>query len=178
MPQIGTAYATERGEAISFAGRLVVMECWKCAITYAVPAEFDRLNHEDRQRSWYCPNGHGTVYSKSRVTQLQDELDRERTARAKERDDMLDRLNKTEHDRRRIRKRIEAGVCPDCNRTFQNLAAHMETKHPSAKPGLVVHKRKFLNVRLERTRCGITATPERSAHRWDAVDCPACLETR
>lgn len=29
----------------------------------------------------------------------------------------------------RIKKRIAAGVCPCCNRTFQNLARHMENKH-------------------------------------------------
>jgi hypothetical protein len=26
--------------------------------------------------------------------------------------------------------RVSAGVCPCCNRTFQNVARHMKTKHP------------------------------------------------
>lgn len=29
----------------------------------------------------------------------------------------------------RTRNRIAAGVCPCCNRTFQNLADHMRTLH-------------------------------------------------
>lgn len=30
----------------------------------------------------------------------------------------------------RIKRRVSAGVCPCCNRTFQCLARHMATKHP------------------------------------------------
>ncbi len=30
----------------------------------------------------------------------------------------------------RIKNRVGNGVCPCCNRTFQNLMAHMQTKHP------------------------------------------------
>jgi DNA repair exonuclease SbcCD ATPase subunit len=30
----------------------------------------------------------------------------------------------------RIKNRASNGVCPCCNRTFQNLARHMHTKHP------------------------------------------------
>ena len=31
----------------------------------------------------------------------------------------------------RLQKRIHAGVCPCCNRTFTNVARHMKTKHPN-----------------------------------------------
>jgi len=30
----------------------------------------------------------------------------------------------------RIKNRIANGVCPCCNRSFKNLAAHMKNKHP------------------------------------------------
>lgn len=30
----------------------------------------------------------------------------------------------------RIKNRVAAGVCPCCNRTFQNLANHMKGQHP------------------------------------------------
>ena len=33
----------------------------------------------------------------------------------------------------RLKKRAIAGVCPCCNRTFQQLAAHMAHKHPDYK---------------------------------------------
>lgn len=45
--------------------------------------------------------------------------------------------SRAEHSRRaekaaktRIKNRIARGVCPCCKRTFQNLAAHMQTQHP------------------------------------------------
>lgn len=31
--------------------------------------------------------------------------------------------------RRKIEKRVANGVCPCCNRTFEDLARHMSTKH-------------------------------------------------
>lgn len=34
----------------------------------------------------------------------------------------------------RLRNRIKAGVCPRCNRTFQNLQRHMAGQHPEFKP--------------------------------------------
>ena len=30
-------------------------------------------------------------------------------------------------------KRVGRGVCPECNRTFQNLASHMACKHGEKK---------------------------------------------
>jgi len=30
----------------------------------------------------------------------------------------------------KIKRRVQHGVCPCCNRTFSNLASHMKTKHP------------------------------------------------
>jgi hypothetical protein len=30
----------------------------------------------------------------------------------------------------KIKNRVAKGVCPCCNRTFQNLADHMKSKHP------------------------------------------------
>lgn len=35
------------------------------------------------------------------------------------------------HANGRLRKRASAGVCPCCNRTFSQLARHMQTKHPT-----------------------------------------------
>jgi uncharacterized Zn finger protein (UPF0148 family) len=33
----------------------------------------------------------------------------------------------------KLQKRASNGVCPCCNRTFKQLAAHMKTKHPEFK---------------------------------------------
>jgi|GEM_PF-2697621 len=46
----------------------------------------------------------------------------------------LARLNEAETKARRAERRIHAGVCPHCNRTFVQLARHMKTKHQDAAP--------------------------------------------
>jgi hypothetical protein len=33
----------------------------------------------------------------------------------------------------RIKKRVAAGVCPCCNRSFKDLARHMAGQHPDYK---------------------------------------------
>ncbi len=38
-------------------------------------------------------------------------------------------LDAARKEAKRIRRRIEAGVCVDCKRTFSSLAAHMRTQH-------------------------------------------------
>jgi Fe-S oxidoreductase len=37
------------------------------------------------------------------------------------------------NDRDRIKTRVANGVCPHCNRTFQNLARHMASQHPDCQ---------------------------------------------
>jgi len=73
------------------------------------------------------------------------ERERDKTARAErqlkyreeERDSARDAAKSADHRARgykghltRQRKRSVAGVCPCCNRTFQQLARHMKSKHP------------------------------------------------
>lgn len=38
----------------------------------------------------------------------------------------------------RLKNRAKAGVCPCCNRTFQNLARHMASQHPDHETDNVV----------------------------------------
>lgn len=38
----------------------------------------------------------------------------------------------------RLKNRAAHGVCPCCNRTFQQLARHMSAKHPDFKTADVV----------------------------------------
>jgi len=37
-------------------------------------------------------------------------------------------------------KRVHRGVCPDCNRSFENLARHMHTKHGVKTTLLIAEK--------------------------------------
>lgn len=111
------------------------MICGECGIHFMVPERW-RADKQRTGKGWYCPNGHGRVYRES-------DLDKAKSALAAEKErhqQTLSRLNKSEAAKqkaqgeiKRIKKRAAAGVCPCCNRTFQQLARHMKTKHPDYK---------------------------------------------
>lgn len=113
------------------------MKCGECGVPFMVPRYFD----DERQstgKGWYCPNGHCRVYRKSKVQELEEKLaNAQRQAQQQQMRalDATERAKTTERQYLRIRQRIMAGVCPCCNRTFQNVARHMQTQHPEFSAG-------------------------------------------
>lgn len=112
-----------------------------CGITFAVPDHWYEMRRSDHT-SWSCPNGHRqhfngeseaerlrreAVAKQARIDQLKADADYQRAQRAA----VERRLQATRGVVTRIKRRVGNGVCPCCNRTFRQLAAHMETKHPS-----------------------------------------------
>lgn len=74
---------------------------------------------------FYCPNGHRQHYTQSesdRLRGLLDEANRSKTQLAAN-------YAALQREHNRVTKRVSAGVCPCCNRTFQNLARHMASRH-------------------------------------------------
>lgn len=122
--------------AFHYSDTLISQTCIKCGVKFAFPEELDsklRENHE----TFYCPNGHPQMYTgKTEAQKLRDELAREKQRRemaeATAREEAK-RAEKAERAHDRTKKRVHNGVCPCCNRTFQNLARHMATKHPEHK---------------------------------------------
>jgi len=99
--------------------------------------------HQDRLANggdWWCPNGHKLHFTTTEKQQLEKKLAREKQLRgwSESRETALrDQLGATERSLRghkaaktRIKNRIAAGVCPCCNRSFQNVARHMAGQHP------------------------------------------------
>jgi hypothetical protein len=124
---------------------LVERTCPVCGIVYGLPAAFyDARKSGSNKGGWYCPNGHSLSIVKSEATKLQEQLDDERRKRQSAEQRIAYYADQAEHERRRangykghatkITKRAKAGVCPCCNRTFQQLARHMATKHPTFTP--------------------------------------------
>lgn len=113
--------------------------CCNCGIPFAITRGlYDLLQREKRSRTFYCPNGHAQHYTgesdKAKAERLARELaaarDREATLRdEKHREWKLRRQG--EGRLRAFKKRVAGGVCPCCQRTFENLARHMKTKHPT-----------------------------------------------
>lgn len=124
---------------MTYTGTLTVLHCGKCQIRFAVPESFDRRNHETGD-TWYCPAGHPRVYRDTDVDKLRreaEDLRRQRDAARVSRDAARDQAETAERRRRaakgqltKVKNRVANGVCPCCNRTFADLARHMETKHP------------------------------------------------
>lgn len=91
---------------------------------------------QDDGTTFYCPNGHGQVFKTSTVQKLEEKLKREQIER--EHAQGLFEAERNSHrstrgHKTRLENRIKAGVCPCCNRTFQNLRRHMEGQHPKFK---------------------------------------------
>lgn len=111
---------------------LVAMHCGECDITFAVPDSFkeERLNSG---QAWYCPNGHGRVFKETEADRLRRRL---RSLEATN-THLEDQRAAAERQARaykghatRLKKRAAAGVCPCCDRSFQNVARHMASQHP------------------------------------------------
>lgn len=113
------------------------IRCCDCAMLFAMTDEFYQ-HRLANGRMFYCPAGHAQHFTarddelaalKREKQSLQSQLtyavtDAERQKR--EKINLKGQLTKT-------RNRIANGVCPCCNRTFQNVARHIAGQHPDFK---------------------------------------------
>ncbi len=120
---------------------LVGVNCGECGGTYAICSNYHRQQKEEGG-SWTCPyckvgwgySGRGKN-AELRKKLLQQAAAHDQTRAALHNARELCRI--TESRRRaelgaktKLKNRIANGVCPCCNRSFKQLAAHMRTQHP------------------------------------------------
>jgi hypothetical protein len=114
---------------------ITVERCWVCGVTFG----FDKKLHEARSanghdKGFYCTNGCHLGYGESMVTKLEREKAALKAAKdqacAAAREARIAQ-EKAEQSHARLKKRIKNGVCPCCQRSFQNLHRHLKTKHPT-----------------------------------------------
>jgi hypothetical protein len=124
---------------ITYTGRLVTTNCW-CGIHLAIPEDLHSIARRNKGKTVWCPLGHQFVYSNT-VEEQRDQARREATQARQRETAVRDLLAHEEHSHRatrghmtRIKKRVAAGVCPCCNRSFRDLARHMEGQHPDYAP--------------------------------------------
>lgn len=140
----------------TFIGVLSLTTCCRdgCGVTFGMPSswmEFYKNNHQN----FYCPAGHGQHFtSESKEEKLARELEetqRKLTGEKCVTANLRTSLQNTQVERdrqarlkrekakklKRVCERVAHGVCPCCNRTVAQLAAHMKSKHPDyvAKKG-------------------------------------------
>lgn len=113
----------------------VVHDCPTCHMQYALPQDF-RKRMQQTSGTWYCPRGHAVCYTESALDRARRELkiaNRQLESALYARDSEYRRWRgeRVQHGKTKARlRRTAAGLCPHCNRNFENLRRHMETKHP------------------------------------------------
>ena len=124
--------------------KFVTEECNTCGVNFAVTEDFQKKRLEVRgpNNPFYCPNGHKIWYigksdadiQRERAERLQQQLEaaETRATRQREQREAADRRAAAARGQvTKIKNRVGHGVCPCCNRTFENLARHMTSQHPT-----------------------------------------------
>ena len=118
---------------------MIVLEtedCCSCGAIFGLEQHrITRLKKEGG--NFYCPHcGTQQHYVESENQKLKERLAQEKhRAEAFKRQATYEAKSKAaiKGHLTRTKKRIGAGVCPCCNRTFKQLANHMKAKHPEYK---------------------------------------------
>jgi uncharacterized Zn finger protein (UPF0148 family) len=137
--------AVER--AFAAGQQLFVSDCPTCGVVFGVPERVVDQRREDGG-SVYCPHGHTMVFTRGdsveqrEIKELKRKLDDERRRADSATSNMHWAQERAKGAnisagiaRSKLAKtiqRVHAGVCPHCNRTFKQLAAHMKSKHSEA----------------------------------------------
>lgn len=118
------------------------VSCGSCGILFGLDSAFMDARLDDG-KSFYCPNGDFISWKAANEAErielrLRMELDAARSLARRE----SERARTADYQRRaakgqltKTKKRVAAGVCPCCNRTFQNLGRHMAGQHPDYAGG-------------------------------------------
>lgn len=112
--------------------RISCCECGADIVMYDTLMDWFRA---DARRWFYCPHGHRQHFSSSKndIDKMRLERDRLKQRQAMLEDEKLAAQRSAAAQKgqvTRLKNRLQAGVCPCCNRTFQNLQSHMKSKHP------------------------------------------------
>lgn len=104
-----------------------------CGLAFAMTRQFYDQTYRTGE-TWYCPKGHPRVWGgDSTETKLEKAKAREVALK----DQLAAAVSEGELTRQallRDRQRFANGVCPCCNRSFENVRRHMSTKHPDYDP--------------------------------------------
>lgn len=111
---------------------LTQFSCGGCGGVYALNERY-REHAYRNAGTWHCPYcGISWGYSETEVDRLKKELAAESARKL----NALSEANvaRVERDKAmRKLKRVSHGVCPECKRTFSDLARHMLCKHAEKK---------------------------------------------
>ena len=126
---------------VSTSTDLATITCGSCGGIYAV-AETFRLHKQVKGGYWNCPYCQCLWgFGESEISKVRDQLRaaEEKVERERKRTEWAQQEARITERRRRalkghltkMKKRVSHGLCPCCNRNFENLHRHMKVKHPS-----------------------------------------------
>lgn len=116
-----------------------VVACYTCGTKFAINGSMYKRAVTNKEGCVYCPacregmHWTGKTEDQKRIDELERKLkwEAKNAAYQKHYKEQAERkLSAAKGQMTKLKKRAAAGVCPCCNRTFHNLARHMETKHP------------------------------------------------
>lgn len=125
----------------TFTGTFEPIECGVvgCGIYFGISPSLHRRMRDEGVHV-HCPNGHNISYCESALDKVKKRLAQETHAAEQARADRDFHRELAKHHERsartirghhtRLKRRVAAGVCPCCHRSFQDLARHMGGKHP------------------------------------------------
>ena len=120
--------------------QLTTTTCAHCGILFAMPSSLLKQHSAEGTR-FYCPSGHSLCYRKTEADLLREKLIRTQQRLDQQEAAYHDLRNQKKHVENslrttrgamtKIKKRVQNGICPCCNRTFADLYQHMRNKHPN-----------------------------------------------
>lgn len=130
---------------------LMVITCPHCAGVFGLSSSY---YHEARRlgnfkQVWCCPyckqaRGFGKSQTQLELEQLQSKLAAAERTASEEKGSAEYYRQEAEHFRKsrdgvkgvlkKFKNRVHHGVCPCCQRSFENLRRHMASKHPEFNP--------------------------------------------
>lgn len=112
---------------------MVTEICCNCGVAFGLPSDLQEQFKRDKEKYFYCPNGHSQHYSKSREEILKEQYEKKLLQKDNELSQLTtskiqleNQLNKTNNDLNRLKN----GVCPCCKRSFKGLHEHIKKQHP------------------------------------------------
>ena len=123
----------ERGLTYTKTITMITEHCCNCGVIFGITSDMqDDLKNTKKQ--FYCPNGHSQHYTgksdSQKLKELESDLQRKKQELEIEKRNRISAEHMAEKLNKKL-KRVHNGVCPCCNRSFENLRRHMETKHPA-----------------------------------------------
>ncbi len=120
-----------------------VVSCASCALPFGIINDLYRRAVTKAEGSIFCPAcGKESIWREPEDKKIIRELERKLAWEAEQaasqkrlRDHAEASLIATRGVVTRLQRRVSAGVCPCCNQTFKQLAAHMASQHPQFKDG-------------------------------------------